>query len=255
MDLYNVRMRAAEGGAHELGGTHISGGERLVTAERLDEVVRALVQRAIAHEKGNADFINVKVERVASESVRRVKALPMRTEPVDTVAEGHAVAVRLLVEAGVSEQAAWQAVEWLKRGPAPDGDVMRGAIVMDADSGARLENDQARGVRVTGIDWHPDALAMWREQMQPLGIGSERIAEAVALATKVATTPGTAAELCWSDDPSYVTGYVASPSLGYVRIPHLKEAGSPLGGRVFFIKGNVGAEAYCESLQVPVLLI
>ena len=29
---------------------------------------------------------------------------------------------------------------------------------------------------------------------------------------------GVVAELCWSDDPDYTTGYVAGKNIGYVRI-------------------------------------
>ena len=32
----------------------------------------------------------------------------------------------------------------------------------------------------------------------------------IVLATKVSAHPATVAELCWSDDPEYITGYVAS---------------------------------------------
>ena len=40
-----------------------------------------------------------------------------------------------------------------------------------------------------------------------------------------------------SDDPDYVTGYVAAQSFGYRRITKLKEAGSPDGGRIFLYRG------------------
>ena len=43
------------------------------------------------------------------------------------------------------------------------------------------------------------------------------------------------AELCWSDDPAYTTGYVAIPRVGYVRLPHLKAAGDAHGGRALFV--------------------
>ena len=44
-------------------------------------------------------------------------------------------------------------------------------------------------------------------------------------------------EICISDDPDYVTGYVASRELGYVRIARMKEPGSPEGGRIFLYRG------------------
>jgi 6-carboxyhexanoate--CoA ligase len=39
---------------------------------------------------------------------------------------------------------------------------------------------------------------------------SQRVKEAPVLATKVSAHPATIAELCWSDDPEYITGYVTS---------------------------------------------
>jgi 6-carboxyhexanoate--CoA ligase len=247
-------MRAAEGGAHEQGGVHISGGERLVPQDQVEQMVGALLQRAMTHEKGRADFVNLTVELVAEEEVRNVCALPITRRLVDTVAAGHEVAIQLLQEAGVNADVAHRAVRLLVDGPAPGGDVMRGAVVMCADTGRRLEADLVRGVRVAKIDWDAQALATWMDIVRAYGIANERVQEAVALATKVVSTAGTVAELCWSDDPSYVAGYVASPVHGFVRIPHLKEMGSPLGGRVFFVRGVESVDDYVAALQAPVLL-
>ncbi|MGN0847472.1 MAG: 8-amino-7-oxononanoate synthase, partial [Kiritimatiellia bacterium] len=44
-------------------------------------------------------------------------------------------------------------------------------------------------------------------------------------------------EICVSDDPDYVTGYVATRELGYRRITVIKEAGDPNGGRIFLYRG------------------
>ena len=65
----------------------------------------------------------------------------------------------------------------------------------------------------------------------------DHFAEAIVLASKVQAAPGIVAELCVSDDPDYVTGYVASKSLGYRRITTIKERGDPAGGRVFLFRG------------------
>jgi len=77
------------------------------------------------------------------------------------------------------------------------------------------------------------------------------------LASKVASVKGTIAELCWSDDPFYTTGYVASKKLGYVRIPHLKKEGDYHGGRVFFVDfvNTVEINDYIEEIEkTPVLV-
>jgi 6-carboxyhexanoate--CoA ligase len=54
----------------------------------------------------------------------------------------------------------------------------------------------------------------------------------------VAYAPGIVAELCWSDDPDYTAGYVASVGMGYVRFPILKKLGDAKGGRAFFVDKN-----------------
>ena len=81
------------------------------------------------------------------------------------------------------------------------------------------------------------------------------VREAVVLATKVVSHQDVTAELCWSDDPEYVTGYVANKT-GYHRITKLKEYGSFIGGRVFFVKPDAAIEEVIDYLQnQPVLAI
>ena len=62
------------------------------------------------------------------------------------------------------------------------------------------------------------------------------MAEALVLAGKVLHAPGIVAELCWSDDPAYVVGYVAAPQFGYRRITRLKAPGDGRGGRALFVR-------------------
>ncbi len=112
---------------------------------------------------------------------------------------------------------------------------MRGAMIMDARTGERLEPDRSRGIRVSRFDWSDEALRSITEELARLGLTHFRTREALSLATKVAHSPGIVAELCWSDDPDYTAGYVASREYGYVRLPLLKEAGKAGGGRAFFV--------------------
>ena len=90
-----------------------------------------------------------------------------------------------------------------------------------------LEPDQSRGVRATCMDYTGND-----------GGGKRHLQEALCLATKVAHCPWIIGELCISDDPDYTTGYFAARGRGYVRIPHIKERGSGLGGRVFLFRGG-----------------
>jgi len=76
------------------------------------------------------------------------------------------------------------------------------------------------------------------------------------LATKVSETPGLIAELCISDDPSYVTGYVASARTGYQRITPVKTDGDSAGGRVWFVDSKgLDLDGLIEYVRnVPVLV-
>jgi 6-carboxyhexanoate--CoA ligase len=233
--IYSLRMRAARGAAHEQGGVHISGGERLLRADELEQGVLDLLRKAMRHERGTPDFVNLKMERIAEEEVILRCALPIRTERVSDFREGRRLAAHLLTRFGVAESVAVKAIALIAGGAAPGGKVMRGGVLMNAFTGQRYEHDWSRGVRVSRMDWVPEVQRKWFHAVTRYGFATTRIAEAIALATKVASAPGMVAELCWSDDPGYTTGYVASPEAGYVRITELKERGSRLGGRVFFM--------------------
>jgi 6-carboxyhexanoate--CoA ligase len=117
---------------------------------------------------------------------------------------------------------------------------MRGAMLLDADTLERLEPDRARGVRATYMD---AASPEKSRQARPSRTGGEdackknHFAEAVVLATKVANAPGIVGEICVSDDPDYVTGYVATKEIGYCRITTIKRKGDPCGGRIFLYRG------------------
>ncbi|GIM46873.1 6-carboxyhexanoate--CoA ligase [Collibacillus ludicampi] len=227
--VFSVRMRASQE------SMHISGGERLAEEERVREIAHSLIERALTHERGGPDSIHLTIDKMDRSDIQSIAALPISTIPVRDVHEGYAAAQRKLVEAGIPSAIAAHAIDLLKKGPGPQGTVMRGAVLMDVQTGERLEPDIARGVRVSRFDWKEETLRSWMDEVSSFGFNRSRIWEAIALASKVAAAPGVLAEICWSDDPSYVTGYVSSPSLGYVRIPHLKEKGDPVGGRIFFV--------------------
>lgn len=63
------------------------------------------------------------------------------------------------------------------------------------------------------------------------------------------------AELCWSDDPDYVVGYVGSVKNGYRRIPVLKEKHCPIGGRVFFLRPDTDVAALINYYEEEVVFI
>ena len=214
MSLRCVKMRAS------LNGAHISGAERIVPARDAAKIVASLASRALTHEKGVPDFVNIKIE--SCREPLRIPALKVATETVSTPEEGWRRVDELLREAGFSRAAE---IRDLFR----ETYAMRGAMLLDADTLERLEPDTERGVRATYMD-ASDSLAT------SAGV-KDHYSEAIVLATKVQHAPGIVGEICMSDDPGYVTGYVATKSLGYRRITVLKRKGDPSGGRIFLYRG------------------
>jgi 6-carboxyhexanoate--CoA ligase len=222
-------MRAAQGGRHEDGGRHISGAERVVPYERIEETAASMLQRAFSHTRGSADFINIIVEKVESCTLQQVPLLSISTAEALTVEEGHTAARQALVAAGVTLAGAERGISALLSLV----DSMRGAILLCAVTGERLDATNMRGIRVSRMDIENEEGFI--NQLVAQKIHNTHVREALVLASKVAAGPGMVAELCWSDDPEYTTGYVASPQ-GYTRIPHCKPFGNRVGGRVFFVK-------------------
>lgn len=246
--LYSVRMRSAEGGAHEVGGRHISGAERIVSYERVGEISKAMLERAFSHTRGQADFINIVVEKIEESHIQEVPLLSIQTVAGRDVAESHQAAERALHEVGVTVAAAKRGMAALLSLP----DSMRGAMLLCAETGQRVDDTQARGVRVSRMDIGDEDGFIG--MLEGEGINNTHVREALVLASKVAATPSLVAELCWSDDPDYTTGYVASAA-GYIRIPHCKPMGSAIGGRVFFVKPDAPISMIREYLeQQPVIV-
>jgi 6-carboxyhexanoate--CoA ligase len=249
-ELYSIRMHASKG------GEHLSGAERLAPAAELEGLAAELLRRAMAHPRGVADAVRLCVEAVPAAALQRGRLPDLRTVSVADWRQGRAAALHYLAAAGVAAGAAGAAMEQLAAGAAPGGGSMRGAMLVDSQSGERLEPDRARGVRASRMDLTPAAELELRRGLAALGLDNLHVREALVLAAKVLAAPGMVAELCWSDDPDYTAGYVAAPALGYVRFPHLKPAGEERGGRAFFVR-RAGLElaALIDHLEQAVLLV
>ena len=242
--LYSVRMRASAG------GRHLAGAERIVPVTAVSEMAAALTQRAMLCAGGPATEVHCSLERIDSASLCSGRLPDISTCLVDNWREGRRVATRLLARAGVPPRVAEQAVAVLANGAGPGGQVMRGALIMDAVSGERLESDPARGVRVSRMDLSAEFRPQLERALAAAGLAHPRVLEALVLAGKVLQAPGMVAELCWSDDPAYSTGYVADPQFGYQRVSALKPEGDVRGGRVFFVdKSRVSMVALVEYLE------
>ena len=235
-------MRASQqvGEGEQKREQHISGAERIVNRDSVEAVCTAMVRRAMTHSKGDPDFINVKIEKVHESDIQILKALPVTRVDVETWQEGLEKAFGVVGDAAVGIR---EKLPELLRETFP----MRGAMLYDIATGERLEPDHERGVRATYMD------ALHSSEVDGC---KNHFNEAIVLATKVANAPGMVAEFCVSDDPNYVTGYVASKELGYVRIMKMKEMGDENGGRIFlFDSRKASAEECIEYLQKKKVLV
>jgi len=229
--LYSIRMRSSRN------ERHISGAEKLAPAHSLEELAAAMVRRALRHDKGQAEQIFLTLEKVDPAQIMRLGLPDIRTICVESVDEGRAAALSMLVKAGVTYHAARSAIVTMAEGAAPDGESMRGAMLVDAVTGRRLGQSYLERL------------------LQPAKLDNPHVREALVLAAKVMHAPDIVAELCWSDDPGYTAGYIASPCLGYVRFPLLKPLGECRGGRAFFVNANVDLDRLYRYLEKQVVLI
>jgi 6-carboxyhexanoate--CoA ligase len=247
--LYSIRMRASAG------GIHLSGAERLVPAEMINRTVQELVARARG--KGiDPDQVVITIDSLQDTIIQSMQALDITAVAAQDITACRIAGRQVLQAAGVSLAAIENACMLLDRGPSPSEISMRGAMLMDAVTGERLEPDQERGVRVSRFDWSSEAFAAICRELTHLGLTHFRTREALSLASKVAHAPGVIAELCWSDDPDYSAGYVSSLSTGYIRLPFMKQKGRKTGGRAFFVKReSSGLEALLSYLQKEPVVI
>ncbi|MHC2848789.1 6-carboxyhexanoate--CoA ligase [Corynebacterium mucifaciens] len=218
MSLFSVKMRSSAE------GMHISGAERIVEADEVADVCAAMSRRALSHSKGTPDSITVTVAAIDGE-IMRVPALAITEAACEDPREARDTVINTLAPLTPHAADAWELLTGVRD--------MRGAILFHAETGHRLEPDRARGVRVTSLD-----AAAATGQRPEAGSGKARVTEALVLASKVVHHPSVLAEVCISDDPGYTTGYVATKSLGYVRVPNMKPAGSAVGGRLFLVDGR-----------------
>jgi 6-carboxyhexanoate--CoA ligase len=247
--LYSIRMRSSRS------ERHISGAERLAQPEGLDALAAEMVRRALQHDKGQADKIVLTLEQIDPSEIVHLSLPDIRTVQATSVDQGRAAALSLLAAAGVNPDAALNAMDIMSHGAAPDGDSMRGAMLIDANSGRRLENDRYRGVRVSRMDLDSSAEILLKNVLEPAGLDNTHVRDALVLATKVMHAPGVMAELCWSDDPGYTAGYVAASSLGYVRFPMLKPLGEIRGGRSFFVTPGADLPRLVRYLERQTVLV
>ena len=209
---------------------HVSGSERILYEANLEKVFLGLISRALSSYTP-PETIHINVEPIEPESIKYTQSLDIKTITSPSCEDAGKTAKGILGSTGIKTGVIENAINLLNFGPAPEGNNMRGAIIMDYFTGNRIEPDLRRGVRVSRIDYSEEARQLIKKELQRHDIFHERVIDAVAIATKVCSRNETIAELCWSDNPEYTTGYVASEKNGYVRITNMKTKGLTKGGR------------------------
>lgn len=222
MTFYSVKMRASK----YIDGkeTHISGAENIVKEDILEEISKSLIKRALNHDKGKSESINIKIEKLNEEDLTYIDSLKVQTVKVKNSIEGLKACNKLLTLIGIDEEKANLIINMLT-----EIKDMRGAILLDINTLERLEPDKERGVRATFMDLEYSTFSESIKHTKK----STHFIEALVLASKVISCPYIIGEICYSDDPNYTAGYIASKNFGYVRFTHMKELGNPFGGRIF----------------------
>ena len=238
---YSIRMRSART------GDHISGAEGIYEKDHVKKIVQQYTERALTHEKGRADEIHLTVEEL-KEKVHRTSTLPLGTINTRNPEAAKKAAVKLLSSVGITERAIEDAFKALTVGI-----TMRGAILMNIE-GVRLEPDLLRGVRVTRMGITKKASAALSRKLARHGLNNDTVKEALILASKVHKSRMVLGELCISDDPNYTTGYIATRTHGYIRLPRIKKRGTSYGGRAFFITGGEVKDLIKYLQKEPVLI-
>jgi len=179
---------------------------------------------------------------------KKISSLPVCTINTRNADAAKRAALKVLSSVGITERAIEEAYKSLNLGL-----TMRGAMLMDIE-GVRLEPDLLRGVRVSRMGMTKKASSDLSRKLGRLGLNNETVKEALVLASKVHRYRMVIGELCISDDPNYTTGYIATRSHGYIRLPRIKKRGVPYGGRAFFITGGEVKDLIKYLQRTPVLI-
>lgn len=222
---------------------HISGAEEICSRGEIQKIVRKYVDRAMTHPRGRPDSIVITIEEL-KRPLQSITALPVITVKCGSSIRAEVIIGKFLAEAGVSIKAITSAIAILR-----NREPMRGASLVLASSGRRVEPDMQRGVRVSRFGISRPAEKELSAHLNTQGINTQTVKEALLLASKVASCRDVVAEVCISDDPDYTTGYVASADLDYIRIPHIKKKRDRKGGRIFFLREDADIRRAIQYLE------
>lgn len=242
----NLKLETRDATLNEI---HISGAEGIFHDKERARIVGEYIKRAMDHPRGTPDRIVITIEKI-ERTPMMIGTVPVTTLENASVSEAEESVKKVLTASGISAKAVKNALKVVY-----GDETMRGASLICAGSGRRVEPDKKRGVRATCFGISRAAERSLAAMLAKGGLNNTTVKEALVLASKVASHRSILAELCISDDPHYTTGYVSSRSCGYVRIPRIKKKGQKKGGRVFFIEENTDIRSLIEFMEkTPVMI-
>jgi 6-carboxyhexanoate--CoA ligase len=228
---------------------HISGAEGIYGSDEINRISADYISRALEHPRGRPDTIVITLESI-KERPARAPLLAVTTEDCRSPEHARDIIARHISALGISDRALAAALKVLR-----SDKTMRGASLISAMSGKRLEPDKARGIRVTRLGIDKSSVMRLGKRLSALKIDTPTVREALILASKVASCKDIVAEICISDDPDYTTGYVATRITGYLRIPNIKRHGEMHGGRVFFLHPSADIEKTIYYLEKKAVIL
>ncbi len=242
-------MRASKRSKSQISEIHISGAEGIYQDSEVTAVLKAYTKRALLHPRGRPEKIVLTIEKI-TQKPKVIPSLPVTTLKCSSPSEAKRLIRKILNKLDISETAVNTAFNILS------GSItMSGASIVLAESGKRVEPDIERGIRVSRLGINRSTGRTLSLKLEKYGINNITVREAVILASKVASYKQVEAELCISDDPYYLTGYISSKQFGYVRIPNIKRKRDKKGGRVFFMEETTNINSAVKFLEkTPVII-
>lgn len=253
-DFFSIRMRAFSG------EKHLSGGEDLVGRSTLVERLLALTEQGLTSTRkqdGVPPSLNIRVEPVEKSSVVHKTLLPVHCLESSSHRETLSFLSDVIKTIGhreaIDSSALWRWFISLFEG---SDEGLSGASFLFPDGERWIP--ETRGVRITHFGVLPSIRHSLLEEAKNHTVGSgRRFVDALQIASKVQGLSDALLELCASDNPEYTTGYIAIHSFGYLRLPHIKVAGNPAGGRLILFSRQLEererARAVSFLSQTPVL--
>ena len=244
--MFSIRMRASKS------GIHISGAEGICQKSGISKACGEYIKRALTHSRGKPDEIVITIEKIR-QKLKKIPLLPVTTLKCDSPEKAKAIITQKLKSLGISKRAVDIGFTVLN-----SKKTMRGASLILAKSGRRVEPDMDRGVRVSRMGIEKSVEKNLLEKLSRKKINTARlmrIKEALMLASKAASWPDVIAEACISDDPDYTAGYIASREFGYLRMPNIKKEREMHGGRVFFVAESADISGLISYLERKPVII